>query len=525
MRRRYKANASATAPLATQATSEGFPTEGDITAGVDATVPGPFVFYQLVEAIVTVIEEAGETPDDDPNQFRDALVSLINTAGVGFATNQQTIDGVLTTVATNPAGVRAALDHLIGTAGPALDTLGELSDALDDDANFATTVTNQIAATRNMVLYDQDIAVPITGHTEVQLTDSAADFRWLELVYTCPGRGGPVATARIRVGDLGAAPAISTTLSGVLYASDTLNPDRLYSLDRYTGVVQFERLLPGIPGPYSMAYLPGALYIIDTGEGGASGTLYSLDIATLAITEIGDTGLTDLFALGAISGTLYALVSNAAAAGIRDRLFSIAEATGVRTEIGQVAADFRVGTWSAMAPAGGTLYAVQRYRPQGVSNDISRLVSVNTATGAVVEVGRVSFIKMNQVRIDDVLIAALAGIGDTLYAIPGNTSQGEVRRRLLTIDPTTTVVEGGITYVTVEIVDQISDDGTPLGSSQQLVGMTAAETSTSSLSSGLCLIGDDDPALAAWSDPGDDTQLRLVSAPAAMTVHQVVGVK
>lgn len=41
--------------------------------------------------------------------------------------------------------VSTAITDLVGTAGAALNTLGELSDALNDDANFASTVTNQIA--------------------------------------------------------------------------------------------------------------------------------------------------------------------------------------------------------------------------------------------------------------------------------------------------------------------------------------------------------------------------------------------
>ena len=524
MRRRYKANASPTAPLATQATSAGFPTEGDVTAGVDATVPGPYVFHMLVEAIVTVIEQAGETPDDDPNQFRDALVSLINTAGVGFATNQQTIDGTLTNVATNPRGVRAALDDLIGGAPAALNMLNELAAAINDDANFATTVTNQIAATRNMVLYDQDIAVPITGHTEVQLSESVADFRWLELVYTCPGRGGPVATARLRVGDLGAAPAISTTLSAVLYFSDTTAPDTLYSLDRFTANAAFVRRLTGIGGPYSMAYLPGFVYVIDVGESGPMGILYKIDITTFVVTEVGDTGLSHIFAFGTHDGTLYALVSNGAPSAIRDRLFSLDTATAARTEIGQVQSDFRIGTWSAMAEAGGTLYAVHRYRETGAQTDSARLVSVNTATGLVTEIG-FSRYSVGGSQGNQLVIAALAGVGDTLYAIPGDVSNAAVQRHLLTADPTTTVHVGVRDFVLYESAGEITQDGESFDSAVQLVGMTAAEMSVSALSSGLCVLGDDDPQLAAWSDPGDDTQLRLVSAPAAMTVHQVVGIK
>ena len=146
MRRAYKANASATPPTATQATSVGFPTEGDIVAGQDATIPGPWVFHMLVEAIVTVIEEAGLTPGDDPDQFKDAVVSLLGSAGVDFATNAQTVAGVLTNRATHPRGVRAAIDALIDGAPNNLNTLNELAIAINNlissGVQFATNAEN-----------------------------------------------------------------------------------------------------------------------------------------------------------------------------------------------------------------------------------------------------------------------------------------------------------------------------------------------------------------------------------------------
>lgn len=45
--------------------------------------------------------------------------------------------------------VSTAITDLVGTAGTALNTLGELSDALNDDANFASTVTTALAAKAN----------------------------------------------------------------------------------------------------------------------------------------------------------------------------------------------------------------------------------------------------------------------------------------------------------------------------------------------------------------------------------------
>ena len=77
MRRRYKANAAASAPSATDLASDGYPSEGDSSSGIQATVPGPYWFHLVTEAIVSVIEYATLTPDDAATQFLDALKALL----------------------------------------------------------------------------------------------------------------------------------------------------------------------------------------------------------------------------------------------------------------------------------------------------------------------------------------------------------------------------------------------------------------------------------------------------------------
>ena len=77
MRRRYKANAAASPPSASDLTSDGYPSEGDSSSGIQATVPGPYWFHLVTEAIVSVIEYATLTPDDAATQFLDALKALL----------------------------------------------------------------------------------------------------------------------------------------------------------------------------------------------------------------------------------------------------------------------------------------------------------------------------------------------------------------------------------------------------------------------------------------------------------------
>ena len=383
MRRRYKANASPTAPLATQATSEGFPTEGDITAGVDATVPGPFVFYMLVEAIVSIIEQAGETPDDDPNQFRDALVSLINTAGVGFATGQETIDGTRTDVATNPSGVRAALDHLIGTAPGALNMLGELADAIADDPNFSVTINNALAArarldgavftgdvegltrplgdesthmattafvqqSRPIILWAGSQRVPnLTTRTaqSFALSEDITDFRWIQIVYDnslAPFSGqegvegfdvphvmGAVwpYPAQIAVSQIPAAAPPSR-----LVIADTQHPDALFAYDVATNTLeQLSRFFIANStetvdqGPYAFSALGSQGFIIDFD----SSRFISVDIATGVAYEIRGLGGDDLASLAERDGLFYTIWLLGASWELRE----INPVTGLHTEV------------------------------------------------------------------------------------------------------------------------------------------------------------------------------------------------
>ena len=62
------------------------------------------------------------------------------TNDIGYLTEHQSLDGLAT-----ESYVDTALANLVNSAPEALNTLDELAAALGDDANFATTVTNQIS--------------------------------------------------------------------------------------------------------------------------------------------------------------------------------------------------------------------------------------------------------------------------------------------------------------------------------------------------------------------------------------------
>ena len=189
MRRLYKSGAVAAAPGVASATSEGYPSEGDLPNGVAATVLGAYWVHMVTEAIVTVIVEAGLNPSDDPNQFRDAVLELIPT-GTDFATPVETVAGVIDNKATTPLSVKAALDALIDSAPGALDTLNKLAAALGDDPNRAATVNATLAlrAPLESPVFtgnpraptpaedDDDTSVATTAFVKTQIAADVADF-------------------------------------------------------------------------------------------------------------------------------------------------------------------------------------------------------------------------------------------------------------------------------------------------------------------------------------------------------------
>ena len=160
MRRRYKKNAGQDAPTADDLTSDGYPSEGDLETG--ATIPGPYWYHLVTEAIVQVIEEAGLDPDDDAAQFKDALVSYVAaqiadinipvppTSVTLASVNEHTQNNPPGNEAATPLGVKAMIDRLIDGAPGALNTLNELAAAIGDDSDYAGTITTALAAKANL---------------------------------------------------------------------------------------------------------------------------------------------------------------------------------------------------------------------------------------------------------------------------------------------------------------------------------------------------------------------------------------
>jgi hypothetical protein len=82
---------------------------------------------------------------DGTNYGTIPLVPRASPALTGTPTGPTASVGTNTTQLATTAFVKAAIDALINAAPGALDTLKELADAIGDDSNFATTMTNALA--------------------------------------------------------------------------------------------------------------------------------------------------------------------------------------------------------------------------------------------------------------------------------------------------------------------------------------------------------------------------------------------
>ncbi|HEU4708295.1 MAG TPA: hypothetical protein VFS17_03190 [Methylophilaceae bacterium] len=104
--RKWQAAASASAPDPEASPDVGYPTDGDPSSAVPATIPGAYWFHQIGEEIRKVIADAGLTPSDaDLTQLKQAIQRMIDggdykpsvkaatTANITLS-GTQTIDGV-----------------------------------------------------------------------------------------------------------------------------------------------------------------------------------------------------------------------------------------------------------------------------------------------------------------------------------------------------------------------------------------------------------------------------------------------
>lgn len=112
------------------------------TALVDST--GYWKFTVVAQAFNGTLDDADEVIIVFDSGAADGPIAAED-VGIADAGTHYTSDNVEGALQEVPGLITAAINALIGGAPGALDTLNELADALADDADFATTVTNALA--------------------------------------------------------------------------------------------------------------------------------------------------------------------------------------------------------------------------------------------------------------------------------------------------------------------------------------------------------------------------------------------
>lgn len=137
--------------------------------------------------------KANTTHTHTKSQITDLGAASETVAGlVELATTAEASTGTDTARAVTPAGVKAALDALVGAAPSLLNTLDEIAAALGDDPNFATTMTTALAGkastTHGHALTDASITgtLPVnkggTGVTSYQSLRGALEANRYEII-------------------------------------------------------------------------------------------------------------------------------------------------------------------------------------------------------------------------------------------------------------------------------------------------------------------------------------------------------
>ena len=94
--------------------------------------------------------QTASTISDFDTQVRTSRLDQMAAPTASVSMNSQKITSLATPTSSTDAATKAYVDNIVGGAPAALDTLNELAAALNNDANFSTTVTNSLAGKLNL---------------------------------------------------------------------------------------------------------------------------------------------------------------------------------------------------------------------------------------------------------------------------------------------------------------------------------------------------------------------------------------
>mgnify|MGYP001350285291 CR=1 FL=1 len=142
-----------------------------LSGGTGITVSGGAIAIDFTEFNTDNVTEGSTNL-----YFTDARAQAALTAGTGVSLSGGTISVDTATIATK-SYVDTEVANVIDSAPGALDTLNELAAALGDDANFSTTITNNLALKANLA------GPTFTGSVTLPATTSIGDVSNLEIGY------------------------------------------------------------------------------------------------------------------------------------------------------------------------------------------------------------------------------------------------------------------------------------------------------------------------------------------------------
>ena len=368
----YKAAAGASAPSPPNPSSDGYPTEGDVTQGTPATTLGEWWFYQLDAELQHLLTHAGLTPDTgDLEQVRKAVEAIGGGSRAVLASDiTLSADARATAALTRPLDDFRWIELLMGPDSSTYDRVVKVQRA-DITARTGAVTWNLYALVRidanNKVKFYR--VNPATG----AFTDLTGG-NGIDLPYLKTGLG-------------------MARLGGVIYLlrggrpyKDAGGDGSLLTVDPETSTVSDPLLMQsfgGVATGIGMAAHGGALWAVvqSTQDSLGEAHMYRLDLSTRQVAFVRRfsnvaTGYPNAFGLTDHNGVLY-MVRRVGQFG-KGALFSldVSGAALVSTQIGSLF-DF---TLSGVAPTGaglashqGNLYAIVRRNAEGEA----RLYSVD----------------------------------------------------------------------------------------------------------------------------------------------------
>lgn len=203
----------------------------------------------------------------------DLKANLVSPAFTGTPTVPTAVAGTNTTQAASTGFVSTAIGNLINSAPGALDTLNELSAALGNDPNFATTITNSLAL-------KAPLASPTFTGTVSGIT---AAMVGLHLVTNTSDASKPVSTAQQTALDLKAnlaSPTFTGTVAGITSTmvglGNVINSLQLVASNSLSDLVNRQTALNNISG----GILAGN-YLRGNGTNIVLSTIQAADVPTL----------------------------------------------------------------------------------------------------------------------------------------------------------------------------------------------------------------------------------------------------